>query len=213
MATRWGASAGELSATPAPAGLGLSCQPSAAAVNAAHAEITAFTTALAGVMALSGLSALLARPTEHLTEAAGYWESIGERCYGVANQVWRDALSVDWQGATADAPRNAKHADMLTTSEVADQLHEAAKVARSGASDLYAARSRIRYAVRDARTARFPTWLNLVRTINRLHRTVAIVTRFAAPGVHPMCPAVSDNRLTCGVAHRWVVTVRVSRWR
>jgi hypothetical protein len=47
MATRWGASAGELNATVAPAGLGLSCQPSATAVNAAHAQIAAFTAALA----------------------------------------------------------------------------------------------------------------------------------------------------------------------
>lgn len=47
MASRWGASAGELSSTTAPAGLGLSCQASAAAVNAAHADITAFTAALA----------------------------------------------------------------------------------------------------------------------------------------------------------------------
>ena len=38
---------GELKETVAPAGLGLSCQASAAAVNAAHADITAFTTALA----------------------------------------------------------------------------------------------------------------------------------------------------------------------
>jgi hypothetical protein len=47
MAIRWGASVGELDATAPPARLGLSCQPSAAAVSAAHAEITAFTAALA----------------------------------------------------------------------------------------------------------------------------------------------------------------------
>lgn len=47
MATRWGASVGELNATVAPAELGLSCQASATAVNAAHADITAFTAALA----------------------------------------------------------------------------------------------------------------------------------------------------------------------
>jgi hypothetical protein len=47
MATRWAASVGELHATLAPAGLGLSCQASASAVNAAHADITAFTAALA----------------------------------------------------------------------------------------------------------------------------------------------------------------------
>jgi hypothetical protein len=48
MASRWGASAKELTATAAPAGLGLSCQASAAAVDAAHADITAFTAVLAG---------------------------------------------------------------------------------------------------------------------------------------------------------------------
>jgi hypothetical protein len=110
---------------------------------------------MAAVAAFPSLSALLAWPTEHLTEAADYWQTIGGRCYGVANQVWRDALSVDWQGAAAEALRGATHADMLTTSAVADQLHEAAKVARSGASDLYAARSRVHYAVEDARTAGF----------------------------------------------------------
>jgi hypothetical protein len=47
MASRWGASAGELSETVVPNGFGFSCQSSAAAVNAAHADITAFTAALA----------------------------------------------------------------------------------------------------------------------------------------------------------------------
>ena len=41
MATRWAALGGELHATLAPAGLGLSCQASAGAVHAAHADITA----------------------------------------------------------------------------------------------------------------------------------------------------------------------------
>jgi hypothetical protein len=47
MAARWGASVGELDATAAPAGLGLSCQVSAAAVNAAHVDVAAFTAGLA----------------------------------------------------------------------------------------------------------------------------------------------------------------------
>jgi hypothetical protein len=110
---------------------------------------------MSAVASFPSLSVLMAWPTEHLTEAADYWETMGGRCYGVANQVWRDALAGDWQGAAADSLRSATHADMLTTSAVADQLHEAAKVARSGASDLYAARSRVRYAVEDAHTAGF----------------------------------------------------------
>jgi hypothetical protein len=47
MAARWGASLGDLDATVAPAGLGLSCQVSAAAVNAAHVDVAAFTAGLA----------------------------------------------------------------------------------------------------------------------------------------------------------------------
>jgi hypothetical protein len=51
MATRWGASVGDLAAAVAPAGLGLSCQASAAAVSAAHVDVTAFTAALAARVA------------------------------------------------------------------------------------------------------------------------------------------------------------------
>ena len=47
MATRWGASVGDLNQMVAPTGLGLSCQTSAAAVNAAHVDVTAFTAGLA----------------------------------------------------------------------------------------------------------------------------------------------------------------------
>lgn len=47
MAARWGTSAGELSETVAPTGISLSRQASANAVNAAHADITTFSAALA----------------------------------------------------------------------------------------------------------------------------------------------------------------------
>lgn len=116
---------------------------------------------MSAVAALPTLAQLLAWPTEHLTQAANHWEAVAGRCYGVANQVWRDALTVDWQGAAADGLRTETHSDMLTTSAAADQLQEAAKVARKGTSDLYAARSRVRYAVEDARTAGFDVGENL----------------------------------------------------
>lgn len=108
-----------------------------------------------GVAGVPGLSALLAWPTDHLTEAADYWETVSERTFGIAHQVWRDALSADWRGAAADTLRSATHADMTSTSAVADQLRAAASVARGGASDLSAARSRVRYAVEDAHSAGF----------------------------------------------------------
>jgi hypothetical protein len=47
MAARWGASVGDLNETAAPTGLGLSCQASAAAVDAAHVDVAAFTSGLA----------------------------------------------------------------------------------------------------------------------------------------------------------------------
>ncbi|WAC90195.1 hypothetical protein [Mycobacterium sp. Aquia_213] len=109
-------------------------------------------TAVAGVPALS---ALLSWPTDHLTEAAAHWDSVSERSYGVAQRVWRDSMSVDWSGEAAEKLRSATHADLQTTSAAVDQLQAAARVARSGASDLYAARSRVRYAVEDARAAGF----------------------------------------------------------
>jgi hypothetical protein len=110
---------------------------------------------MAAVAGAPGLSALLAWPTEHLTEAADHWETVGERSYGVSHGVWRDALTVDWSGEAAEALRTDTHADMMTTSAVVDQLQSAASVARSGASDLGAARSQTRYAVEDARSAGF----------------------------------------------------------
>ncbi len=110
---------------------------------------------MAAVAGFPSLSQLLSWPTEHLTGAAEYWQAVGARSYAVANQVWHDALSVDWQGEAADALHTATHADLMTTSAVADRLHEAATVARTGASDLYTARSRMEYAVDDARTAGF----------------------------------------------------------
>ena len=109
-------------------------------------------TAVAGT---PNLSALLAWPTDHLTEAASRWEIMCDRTYGVAHGVWSDAMTVDWDGEAADALRTDTHADLMTTSGVVDQLQEVATVARSGASELDAARSQVRYAVEDARSAGF----------------------------------------------------------
>ena len=84
--------------------------------------------AMAAVAGAPGLSALLAWPTDHLTEAAAHWETVGERSYGVSHGVWRDALTVDWSGEAAEALRTDTHADMMTTSAVVDQLQSAAGV-------------------------------------------------------------------------------------
>jgi hypothetical protein len=110
---------------------------------------------MAAVAGAPGLASLLAWPTEHLSDAADHWETVGERSYQVAHQVWRDALVVGWRGEAAEALHTATHADMLTTSATVDQLQAAARIARGAAADLDAARSRVRYAIEDARTAGF----------------------------------------------------------
>jgi hypothetical protein len=109
----------------------------------------------AAIASFPSLSDLLAWPTEHLTEAAGYWTATGNRWHSVFDQVWQESLSVDWKGDGAEALHTRAYADKVKVSGLVDQLHEAAKVARAGASDLYAARSRVRYAIADARDAGF----------------------------------------------------------
>lgn len=102
-----------------------------------------------------GLSDLLAWPTDHLTEGAEYWEALAGQWYEAFTRVWQDSQLVDWEGTAAEALRARTYVDKLKVGELVDQLQQAATVARSGASDLYAARSAVRYAVEDARAAGF----------------------------------------------------------
>jgi hypothetical protein len=61
MATNWGAAAGDLIERAAPTtGLGFSSQPSAAAVNAAHADVAVFT---------AGLATRVDMRAQHVTDA------------------------------------------------------------------------------------------------------------------------------------------------
>lgn len=113
---------------------------------------------MSAVASIPSLSQLVAWPTAHLTEAAEHWDAVAGRSYSVANQVWRDALAVDWQGEGADALRTATHKDLVATSAAADQLQAAAREARSGASDLIAARSRLRQIIQDANAAGFDVY-------------------------------------------------------
>ena len=74
MAARWGASAGDLDETAAPAGLGLSCQASAAAVNAAHVDVAAFAARLAARVDVRATSVTQADSCYLAQEAASVTE-------------------------------------------------------------------------------------------------------------------------------------------
>jgi hypothetical protein len=105
--------------------------------------------------ALPGLSELMAWPTEHLTEAADYWTATANRWYEVFARMWQDSLSVDWEGDTPEQVHTRTFDDKSRVGGLAGQLYEAAAAARAGASDVTAARSRLRYVVEDARAAKF----------------------------------------------------------
>jgi len=101
------------------------------------------------------LSQLIAWPTAHLTDGADHWTATSGQWYEVFTQVWQDSVSADWHGDAAEALHTRTDADRTKVSALSDQLREAASIARTGASGLEAARSRVRYAVEDARAAGF----------------------------------------------------------
>lgn len=105
--------------------------------------------------AFLGLSDLLAWPTDHLTEGANHWEAVAARWYEAFAQVWQDSLSIDWEGKAVKALHDRTYADKLKVSGLVDRLHEAATAARTGASELNAARCGMRSAVEEARAAGF----------------------------------------------------------
>lgn len=63
--------------------------------------------------------------------------------------------SIAWKGAGGDALRQRTGADYTLVSGKADELRQAAGIARSGASDISAAQQRVLHAVEDAQNAGF----------------------------------------------------------
>lgn len=80
MATCWRASAGDLHKFVVPTGLGLSCQTSAAAVDAAHAAVAAFTTGLAARVAghATGVMQADTRYLAHEADSASALSAVSE---------------------------------------------------------------------------------------------------------------------------------------
>ncbi|MBO0882198.1 MAG: hypothetical protein J2P17_18045, partial [Mycobacterium sp.] len=85
---------------------------------------------------LPPLSAVRAYSSSHLVEAAIHWDDAAERWHGVYSQVKFNAGSLDWSGLASSAARERLAADFAVVQKKADQLHEAAKIARNEASNL-----------------------------------------------------------------------------
>jgi hypothetical protein len=104
------------------------------------------------------LSQIHAWDTEHLETAAAHWTSTAARWHdgfsAVAAGITRPA-GTDWEGSAADAASMRSERDRVQVLGLVDRLHEASTIARTGAADLVAAKSRALASVDDAMRAGF----------------------------------------------------------
>ncbi len=101
------------------------------------------------------LSQIRAWDTQHLVSAAGYWNKTADHWEDVFLQMRNRSNSLPWRGAGGEALRRRTGADLLIVSRHADQLREAAEIARNGAGDITAAQQRVLFAVENAENAGF----------------------------------------------------------
>jgi hypothetical protein len=110
---------------------------------------------------------------DHLVDAAEYWDRLADRWQDAHWQVRNEAHSLDWEGFGGDALRARTVSDYDVASDKADQLREAATIARTGAGDISAAQRRVMYAVQDAQNAGFSVGQDLSVTDNHTSGTAS----------------------------------------
>lgn len=125
------------------------------------------------------LSQIRAWSTEHLIDAAAYWTQTADRWEDVFLTMRNQSHSITWRGAGGDALRQRTGSDLSVVSGKADQLRQAAGIARSGASDISAAQRRVLYGVEDAEQAGFTVGEDLSVTDTRSTSPVERATRQA----------------------------------
>lgn len=119
------------------------------------------------------LSEIRAWSTEHLVNAAGYWTTTADHWEDVFLQMKNQSYALAWEGAGGDALRQRTGADLRVVAGKAEQLRQAAWVARSGASDISAAQRRVLYAVEDAESAGFRVGEDLSVTDTKSSTSIA----------------------------------------
>ncbi len=119
------------------------------------------------------LSQIRAWGTEHLTNAASYWTKTADQWEDVFLQMRNQSYSIAWKGDGGDGLRQRTGADLPIVSSKADQLRQAAGIARNGASDIGAAQRRVLYAVENAENAGFNVGEDLSVTDTRTSSTAA----------------------------------------
>ena len=119
---------------------------------------------MAATALLPGLLQINAWDTAHLGAAAASWTTTAETWEDAFTTVYRQAPfpgGTAWEGDAADAAVLRIGSDGLTVLGAVDALHDAASVARSGASDIQAARQVVIAAVREAQAAGFTVGADL----------------------------------------------------
>ncbi|WP_406816741.1 hypothetical protein [Mycobacterium sp. M23085] len=125
------------------------------------------------------LSQIQAWSTEHLIDAAAYWTQTADRWEDAFLTMRNQAQSIIWHGAGGDALRQRTAADVSVVSGKADQLRQAAGIARNGASDISAAQRRVLYGVEDAQNTGFTVGEDLSVTDTRSTSPAERATRQA----------------------------------
>ena len=108
--------------------------------------------------AVPTLSQVRTWSTEHLTQAADYWTHTAvmwdDHFTDLAHQISAPG-GTGWEGDAADAAYRRAHTDRVAVMGQAEQLHDAARVARTGAEDISWARDEVLRGVDAAQNAGF----------------------------------------------------------
>jgi hypothetical protein len=96
--------------------------------------------------------------TEHLTDAAQIWTgtaTVWEDCFTQLTTRIGFPGGTAWEGAAADAAFARAHGDRMIVIGLADELHAAARIARTGAGQIAEARRAMLRVVESAENAGF----------------------------------------------------------
>lgn len=113
---------------------------------------------------LPSLSDITNWDVTHLESAATDWSSKAEQWESHFTRIHQGSLSpggTAWEGVAADTAQDRTFADLVKVRGLAENLHSAARIARSGADDLAWARRQALAAVADAERAKFTVGENL----------------------------------------------------
>jgi hypothetical protein len=118
-------------------------------------------------------SSIQAWDVQHLTDAADHWEGTADHWENASLQVWQESHGLNWEGQARDALVERVTNDKTIVTSRADQLREAAAIARQGAGNISAAQRRVLYAMEDAYNAGFVVGEDLSVTDTRTSKNHA----------------------------------------